>query len=57
MSKTITKEGSLFLVGVSLDEKELLHEIGRMVLNGDATNLNRFSDDKVWYQCKRKPLV
>ena len=57
MSKTITKEGNQYLVGVSINETELLREIGRMVMNKEAVNLHRYSDEKIWYLCNRKPVA
>lgn len=48
------KEDSGFDVGVDIRNKDHIMQISKLIEKKDAKNLNRFSDNRIWYWVPQK---
>jgi hypothetical protein len=45
---------NIFLVGIDIKNQKHLIEIGNLIFKKEASRLNRYSDNRIWYKSNQK---
>lgn len=53
---TYIKEGNGFYVGIDFKNREHMTQISKLIEKKEGKNLNRYSDERVWYWTPQKLL-
>lgn len=52
----VEKDGDFFRVGVSINNTKHLLEISRLIEKKEASRMDMFAMDRIWFRTKQKPI-